>query len=187
MVTGDGALGLWSALEKEHPSSQHQRCWVHKTANVLAKLPKSQQAHAKSKLRDIYLAAGEKEADKAFKEFINTYKIKYPRAVKCLEKDKNKLLTFYNYPAQHWQHIRSTNPIESTFATVKHRTRQTRGCCSRSTILAAFFKLIMQAQKRCHRLKGYEKCQDVVNLTKYIDGIAEDEIDQLKVSRENAA
>ena len=187
LVIGDGALGLWSALEKEHPSSQHQRCWVHKTANVLAKLPKSQQTHAKSKLRDIYLAASEKEADQAFQEFINTYEAKYSRAVKCLEKDKNKLLTFYHYPAQHWQHIRTTNPIESTFATVKHRTRQTRGCCSRDTILAAFFKLIMQAQKRWHRLKGHEKCQDVVNLTKYIDGIAEDEIDQLKVSRENAA
>ena len=187
LVIGDGALGLWSALEKEHPSSQHQRCRVHKTTNVLAKLPKRQQTHAKSKLRDIYLSASEKEADQAFQAFINTYEVKYPRAVKCLEKDENKLLTFYHYPAQHWQHIRTNNPIESTFATVKHRTRQTRGCCSRSTILAAFFKLIMQAQKRWHRLKRHEKCQDVVNLTKYIDGVAKDEIDQLKVSRENAA
>ena len=187
LVTGDGALGLWSALEKEHPTSEHQRCWVHKTANVLAKLPKKQQAHAKAKLKNIYLAATESDAKQALDEFVNIYKVKYPKAAQCLAKDQDKLLTFYHYPAQHWQHIRSTNPIESTFATVKHRTRQTRGCCSRDTILAAFFKLIMQAQSRWHRLKGCGKCQDVVNLKKFIDGISEDDVDKLKESQQNAA
>lgn len=101
LVTGDGALGLWSALEKEHPTSEHQRCWVHKIANVLAKLPKKQQAHAKAKLKNIYLAATESDAKQALDEFVNTYKVKYSKAAQCLAKDQNKLLTFYHYPAQH--------------------------------------------------------------------------------------
>jgi len=146
LAIGYGNLGFWSAIEKEHPNTGHQRCWVHKTANVLAKLPKSLQSHAKDKLKNIYTAPTKDQADKALDEFIVTYQVKYPSVVKCLEKDRNKMLTYYNYPAEHWGHIRTTNPIESTFATVKHRTRQARGCYSRDTILGAFFKLVMQAE-----------------------------------------
>jgi transposase-like protein len=152
LAIGDGNLGFWSAMEKEHPNTQHQRCWVHKTANVLAKLPKSLQAHAKGKLKEIYTAPTKDLANKAFDDFIDSYQTKYPGAVKCLEKDKTKMLTYYNYPAEHWIHIRTTNPIESTFATVKHRTRQARGCYSRDTILGAFFKLVMQAESNWTKL-----------------------------------
>jgi putative transposase len=187
LAIGDGNLGFWSAMEKEHPNTEYQRCWVHKTANILAKLPKSLQPHAKSKLKDIYTAPTKNEADKAFDEFLDSYQVKYPRVVKCLEKDRSKMLSYYNYPAEHWGHIRTTNPIESTFATVKHRTRQARGCYSRDTILGAFFKLVMQAESNWAKLKGYKRLAEVVKLTKFIDGISEHEIDKLKQDNKDAA
>ena len=187
LAVGDGALGFWSALEKEHPATKQQRCWVHKTANVLNKLPKAQQPHAKGLLKEIYMAANKKEAEEAFDDFINAYQSRYPAAAKCLEKDRENLLNFYDFPAEHWRHIRSTNPIESTFATVKHRTRQSRGCFSRETILSAFFKLMMEAENRWHRLHGSKRLAEVVKGVKFIDGISENEVDPLKQDNENAA
>lgn len=187
LAIGDGALGFWSALEKEHPNTKQQRCWVHKTANILSKLPKSQQTHAKSKLKEIYMAANKKDAETAFDDFINTYENRYPKATNCLAKDRDHLLNFYDFPAEHWRHIRTTNPIESTFATVKHRTRQSRGCFSRETILAAFFKLMMEAEKRWHRLHGSKRLAEVVEMVQFVDGISEYEVDKLKEEKENAA
>ncbi|WP_119344044.1 IS256 family transposase [Facilibium subflavum] len=187
LAIGDGAMGFWSAIEKEFPKTQHQRCWVHKTANILNKLPKSLQTHAKSKLHGIYMAPGKEEAHAAYKDFIATYQAKYPKAVECLTKDKEKLLTFYGFPAEHWCHIRSTNPIESTFATIQHRTRQARGCYSRETVLCAFFKMAMQAEKKWLRLRGYQRLAEVVNMVKFIDGISEHEVDKIKQDKQNAA
>ena len=150
-------------------------------------MPKSLQPHAKSKLKDIYIAENKKSADKAFKELIDTYDSKYPKATKCMAKDKEKLLEFYNLPAEHWQHIRSTNPIESTFATIKHRTRQARGCYSRDTLLAAFFKLAIQAEKKWLRLKGYKRIDEMLNNVTFIDGISEHEVDKIKQDKNYAA
>lgn len=133
------------------------------------------------------MAESRTSADKAFKEFINTYESKYPKATKCLSKDKDKLLEFYNFPAEQWQHIRSTNPIESTFATIKHRTRQARGCYSRETLLAAFFKLAMQAEKKWLRLKGYKRIDEMLNNVTFIDGISENETDKIKQDKNYAA
>ena len=187
LAIGDGAMGFWSAIEKEFPKTQCQRCWVHKTANILNKLPKSLQTHAKSKLHDIYMAPGKAQTEKAYNDFIATYQAKYPKAVECLKKDKDKLLTFYSFPAEHWCHIRSTNPIESTFATIQHRTRQARGCYSRETVLCAFFKMAMQAEKKWLRLRGSQRLAEVVNMVKFIDGISEHEVDKIKQDKQNAA
>ena len=184
---GDGSMGFWSALEKEFPNTKHQRCWVHKTANVTNKLPKSQQSHANAMLKDIYMAANRADAEKAFDKMINAYKTKYPKAATCLSKDRETLLNFYDFPAEHWPHIRTTNPIESTFSTVKHRTRQARGCFSRETILSAFFKLMMEAEKRWRKLNGAKRLVEVLDLVKFIDGVSEHEIDTLKEENENAA
>ena len=184
---GDGSMGFWSALEKEFPNTKHQRCWVHKTANVINKLPKSQQSHAHAMLKDIYMAANRADAEKAFDKMINAYKTKYPKAAICLSKDREALLNFYDFPAEHWPHIRTTNPIESTFSTVKHRTRQARGCFSRETILSAFFKLMMEAEKRWRKLNGAKRLVEVLDLVKFIDGVSEHEIDTLKEENENAA
>lgn len=187
LAIGDGAMGFWSAVEKEFPNTQYQRCWVHKTANVLNKLPKSLQSHAKSKLHNIYMAPGKEQAEEAYRDFIAAYQAKYPKAVKCLTKDKAKLFSFYNFPAEHWCHIRSTNPIESTFATIQHRTRQARGCYSRATVLCAFFKMAMQAQQSWLRLRGYQRLAEVVNMVKFIDGVSEYEVDKIKQDKQNAA
>ena len=172
LAIGDGSLGFWGAITEMYPETKKQRCWVHKTANVLDKLPKSQQAKAKSMLKDIYLSATKKDAQKAYNKFCKTYEKKYPKVVDCLNKDKVELLEFYNFPAEHWQHIRTTNPIESTFATVKHRTRQSRGCFSRDTIVASVFKLLLEAEKRWARLRGYQRLADVINLIQFVDGVA---------------
>lgn len=187
LAIGDGAMGFWSAVEKEFPNTQHQRCWVHKTANILNKLPKSLQSHAKSKLHDIYMAPGKEKAETAYKDFIASYEAKYPKVIQCLTKDKEKLFSFYNFPAEHWCHIRSTNPIESTFATIQHRTRQARGCYSRETVLCAFFKMAMQAEKTWLRLRGYHRLAEVIKMVKFIDGISEHEVDKIKKDKQNAA
>ena len=173
LAIGDGALGFWGAISEVYPNTKHQRCWVHKTANVLDKLPKSQHPTAKSMLHEIYLSATKKDAYKAFDKFINKFKDKYPKAVNCLLKDKEELMNFYDFPARHWQHIRTTNPIESTFATVKHRTRKSRNCFSRETIVASTFKLLKEAEKRWKKLYGYKQLADVINLVKFIDGVDE--------------
>lgn len=172
LAVGDGALGFWGALHEVYPTTACQRCWVHKTANVLEKLPKSQQGKAKSMLHNIYLAASKQDAETAIEQFSNDYVEKYPKAVNCLAKDEGQLLNFYDFPAEHWVHIRTTNPIESTFATVKHRTRQSRGCFSRNTIVGSTFKLMLEASKRWKRLYGYKKLADVINGVQFKDGSA---------------
>ncbi len=170
---GDGALGFWAALQEEFPGCRQQRCWVHKTANVLDKLPKSQQAKAKGMIHDIYLAATRSEALTAFQSFHTLYQAKYPKACACLHKDKAELFAFYDFPAEHWQHIRTTNPIESTFATVRHRTRRTKGCGSRAATLAMVFKLAHTAQRRWRKLNGSHQIGKVIRGVKFIDGIEE--------------
>jgi len=170
LAIGDGALGFWAALEEVFPGTKHQRCWVHKSANVLDKLPKSVQKNAKAMIYDIYMAPTKKSALEAFRTFLQTYKAKYPKACACLSKDKESLFTFYDFPAVHWQHIRTTNPIESTFATVRHRTRQTKGCGSRTATLMMVFKLGMCAEKTWQRLRGYQLIEKIIKGTKFRDG-----------------
>lgn len=175
IAVGDGALGFWGALNESFPKVRHQRCWFHKMGNVLDKLPKSQQSKAKSMLQDIWMAATREDAYKAFDKFIEIFELKYVKATDCLLKDKEELLTFYDYPAEHWPHLRTTNPIESTFATVRHRTKKVKNCFSRTTILTMVFKLSESAQKRWNRLRGFKKLGEVVRGVKFIDGVkAED-------------
>jgi len=175
LAIGDGAMGFWKALAKVYPETRVQRCWVHKTANVLNKVPKSVQPKMKKSLHEIWMAENREDAHRAFDLFVGKYEAKYPRAVRCLEKDREELLAFYDFPAEHWQHIRTTNPIESTFATVRLRTAKTRGCVSRSTILAMVYKLGQSAQKRWKRLRGYSRLPEVIQGVKFIDGIADNE------------
>ena len=171
LAVGDGALGFWGALNEAFPRVQHQRCWFHKMGNVLDKLPKSQQSKAKSMLQDIWMAETREAAYKAFDKFIEAFALKYTKATECLLKDKEELLTFYDYPAEHWPHLRTTNPIESTFATVRHRTKKVKNCFSRTTILTMVFKLAESAQKRWNRLRGFQKLSEVIQGVKFIDGV----------------
>jgi len=175
LAIGDGSMGFWAALSEIYPKTQWQRCWVHKTCNILDKLPKTIQGRAKSQLHDIYLAPTNKDAEIAYNKFINSYQLKYPKAAECLAKDKKELLTFYSFPAEHWPSIRSTNVIESTFATVRHRTVKSKNCFSRDTIIASVFKLLQEAQKRWKKLYGHHRLADVVNLVKFVDGIQHNE------------
>lgn len=170
LAIGDGALGFWAAARKVWPKVRQQRCWVHKTANVLDKLPKRQQTQAKSMIHEIWMAATRKQADKAFDLFVQTYEAKYPRAVACLTKDRDVLLTFYDFPAEHWTHLRTTNPIESTFATVRLRHNKTKGNGSRAACLAMVFKLAESAQKRWRRLNGHALIPDVIAGVTFTDG-----------------
>jgi transposase-like protein len=186
LAIGDGALGFWKALAQVFPRTRVQRCWVHKTANVLDKLPKSQQGPAKSALHEIYLAATQAEAQKAFDRFIQTYEAKYPKAVECLMKDRDALLAFYDFPAEHWAHIRTTNPIESTFATVRLRTHKTRGCVSQDSILSLVFKLVQSAQQRWLRIRGFRRLGEVIEGVPFQDGIRVDRQPQSKVSKDAA-
>ena len=174
LAIGDGALGFWKALPQVYGDTRQQRCWVHKTQNVLAKLPKSQQAKAKSALQDIWMAATKRDAGAAFEQFVSAYDDKYPRAADCLRKDREDLLAFYDFPAQHWQHIRTTNPIESTFATVRLRTKKTRNTFSRTAMLSLVFKLCQAAEKRWLKLRGYKLLTDVIEGIKFKDGIHEE-------------
>ena len=174
LAVGDGALGFWKALSKVYGETRHQRCWVHKTANVLNKLPKGVQAKAKAALHQIWMAATREDAYKAFDSFLATYRDKYPKAAGCLEKDRETLLAFYDFPAVHWQHIRTSNPIESTFATVRLRTNKTRGCVSRQTILSMVFKLGQSASKRWRRLRGFKHLADVIRGVKFENGVRVD-------------
>ena len=173
LAIGDGALGFWAALREIYPATREQRCWVHKTANVLNKMPKSIQAKAKAMLHDIWMAETRSQAQKAFGLFISTFQAKYPRAVECLLKDRDVLLTFYDFPAEHWVHLRTTNPIESTFATVRLRTARTKGCGSRATCLTMVFKLAQCAEGRWHRLHGKELLGEIIEGVKFVDGIKE--------------
>ncbi len=148
LAVGDGALGFWGALSEIYPETKHQRCWVHKTVNILNYLPKSVQARAKAQLQEIWMGETKQAARKAVDRFLETYQAKYPKAADCLAKDQDALLAFYDFPAEHWAHLRTTNPIESTFATIRHRTDQTKGSVSRATLLALTYKLAMSAEPR---------------------------------------
>ena len=172
VATGDGAMGFWRAFRKVCTSTREQRCWVHKTGNVLNKLPKSSQGKAKEKLQNIWMAETKKEAEKAFDHFIKVYEAKFPKATTCLEKDREALLTFYDFPAEHWRHLRTTNPIESTFATVRLRTNKVRGCFSRKTVLTMAFKLMESAQKRWQKLHSSHMLKDVIKGVQFVDGEA---------------
>ena len=170
-AVADGALGFWKAIDEVWPKTRAQRCWVHKTANVLNKLPKSLQAKAKSALQDIWMAETRTDAEAAFDAFIEYYGVKYEKAVECLSNDRDALLAFYDFPAEHWKHLRTTNPIESTFATVRHRTIRSRGCLSNKTALAMIFKLAQAAEKSWHRLRGHNQLPKVILGVKFNDGI----------------
>lgn len=173
LATGDGALGFWAALREIYPATQEQRCWVHKTANVLNKLPKSLHPKAKSMLHDIWMAETRKQADTAFDLFITTFQAKYPKAIECLAKDRDVLLSFYDFPAEHWVHLRTTNPIESTFATVRLRTRRTKGCGSRTACLTMVFKLAQCAERHWRRLNAKELIVEVIRGITFVNGIKE--------------
>ena len=178
LAIGDGALGFWKALQKVFDKTRSQRCWVHKTSNILNKMPKSIQAKAKQHLQDIWMAETRKDAEKAWAQFLATYEDKYPKACECLEKDQEQMLAFYDFPAAHWIHIRTSNPIESTFATVRLRTAKTRGCVSRTTILTMVFRLGLSAEKGWRKLRGFRRLPEVINGVKFIDGIDEKTIEE---------
>ena len=184
LAVGDGALGFWKALTKCYGKTTPQRCWVHKTANVLNKLPKSSQVNAKSMLHAIWMAETKADAGKAFDRFLATYQDKYPKAADCLAQDREQLLAFYDFPAAHWQHIRTTNPIESTFATVRLRTAKTRGCVSRESILAMVFKLGMSAQRKWRRLRGFAHLAAVIEGVRFPNGLRAAPVEGLVHERE---
>ena len=171
LATGDGAMGFWAALEEVFPATGAQRCWFHKMGNVMNALPASQHPRAKAGLQAIWMAATRAEAHKAFEQFVATYQAKYPKAVEKLTKDRDSLLAFYDFPAEHWQHLRTTNPIESTFATVRHRTTRTRNCVSRPTFLGLAFKLIEEAEKAWRRIRGADKIEALLTGVPFKDGI----------------
>ena len=171
LAVADGALGFWKALGEVWPKTREQRCWVHKTANVLNKLPKSQQLKAKRALQEIWMAETKADAETAFDGFIESYEVKYDKAAECLRKDRDTLLAFYDFPAEHWKHLRTTNPIESTFATVRHRTIRAKGCLSNSTALAMVFKLVDAAQKSWRRLDGHNQLPKIIQGVKFADGL----------------
>lgn len=179
LAIGDGALGFWKALPQVFGTTQAQRCWVHKTANVLNKLPKHIQAKAKNELQQIWMAETREDAHHAFATFVQSYQPKYPKAAECLAKDHESLLSFYDFPAEHWHHIRTSNPtgwpraIESTFASVRLRTAKTRGCGSRTSILSMVFKLTMSAEQRWLKLRGAERITEIVQGVKFKNGVRE--------------
>jgi putative transposase len=174
LAVGDGALGFWAALRKVFGETREQRCWVHKTANVLNYLPTGKQAKAKQSLHDIWLAETKADAERAFDLFVETYQAKYPKAAECLAKDREALLTFYDFPAEHWVHVRTTNPIESTFATVRLRTNKTKGCGSRMATLTMVFKLAQSAEKYWRLLNGSHLLEDVIRGIQFVDGLRKD-------------
>ena len=171
LAIGDGAMGFWAALEEIYPETRQQRCWMHKVMNVLNCLPKSVQAKAKQALHSIWQAETKADAEKAFDLFIETYEPKYPKATLCLQKDREELLAFYDFPAKHWQSIRTTNPIESTFATIRHRTKRSRGCLTRDGMLHMMFKLGQCAENNWRRLRGFDDLSKVIIGVKFNDGV----------------
>ena len=171
IAVGDGALGFWKALDEVFPGTRHQRCWVHKTVNVLDKVPLSVQANMKKDLREVYWAPNRAAAEVALDVFAEKYRAKYGRAVECLAKDRDALLAFYDFPAEHWDHLRTTNPIESVFATVRHRTVRTKGSLSSTTARLMVFKLVIAASKTWRRLKGTNQLPKVIAGVKFNDGI----------------
>jgi putative transposase len=183
LAIGDGALGFWKALREVFPATREQRCTVHKTANVLNKLPKSLQPQAKRLLHSIWQAPTRAEANQAFDLFLETFDAKYPQATGCLAKDREALLTFYDFPAENWCHIRTTNPIESTFATIRLRQRKTRGCGSAKASLTMMFKLAQSASKGWRKLRGHTHLKDLIQGVRFIDGENENTRDEKKLQR----
>ena len=182
LATGDGALGFWSALGKVFPTTRQQRCWVHKTANILNDMPKAMQTKVKVDLHNIWMAESRLEAEKALSLFLRKYQAKYPKAADRLTRDKDELLAFYDFPAEHWTHIRTTNPIESTFATVRHRTKRSKGCLSMKTMELMVFKVIKEAEKTWLRLRGKNQLPKLITGVKFSDGI-----EQLNQQNQSAA
>jgi putative transposase len=174
LVSGDGALGFWAAVRKVFPNVREQRCWVHKTANVLDKLPKSVQPRAKEDLHEIWMAETREAAYQAFDRFVAKYEAKYPKAAECLKKDRDELLAFYDFPAEHWSHLRTTNPIESTFATVRLRHDRTKGNGTRQACFTMVFKLVESAAKHWRRLNGFEKIVLLLQGKKFVNGKLQD-------------
>jgi putative transposase len=170
LATGDGALGFWKALHEVWPTTRQQRCWVHKTANVLNVLPKSVHGKAKKDLHAIHEAERHNKAEAAFDRFLEKYGAKYDKAAACLAKDRAALLAFYDFPAEHWKHVRTSNPIESTFATVRLRTDKTKGCLSRETALAMVFKLAKSAERHWRRLDGTKRLGQIIDGIRFRDG-----------------
>ena len=179
LAIGDGAMGFWAALEEVLPDTRQQRCWMHKTMNVLNCLPKSSQPKAKQALHNIWQAETRADAEHAFDLFVTTYDAKYPKATLCLQKDREELMAFYNFPAKHWQSIRTSNPIESTFGTIRHRTKRSKGCLSRDGMLHMMFKLGMCAQENWRRLRGFNHLAQVITGVKFRDGIEVKAVDQV--------
>jgi putative transposase len=175
LAIGDGALGFWKAVRQIWPATAEQRCWVHKTANVLDKLPKSVQPKAKEMLHEIYLAPSRAEADRAFDLFLRTYEAKYPKATECLAKDRRELLVFYDFPAEHWLHLRTTNVIESAFATVRLRTEKTKGSGTRVACLTMVFKLMQSAARRWRALNGSGLLAEVIKGAVFVDGMKKED------------
>ena len=175
LAIGDGALGFWKAVRQVWPEAHEQRCWVHKTANVLDKLPTSVQPKAKEMLHEIYLAPSRAEAEKSFDLFLRTYEAKYPKATECLDKDRAVLLAFYDFPAEHWMHIRTTNVIESVFATVRLRTEKTKGSGTRKACLTMVFKLMESASRRWRALNGSALLGDVIKGVVFVDGMRKED------------
>jgi transposase-like protein len=175
LAIGDGALGFWKAVRQVFPATRPQRCWVHKTANVLDKLPKRLQARAKEAIHDIWMAETREAAGKAFDSFLETYNAKYLKACECLAKDRDELLAFYDFPAEHWKHLRTTNPIESVFATVRLRHKRTKGSGSRTACLAMVHQLMLSASKRWRLLNGSDLLPDVIAGVQFTDGVKSQE------------
>ncbi|MCU1362429.1 MAG: putative transposase, mutator type [Acidimicrobiaceae bacterium] len=173
LATGDGALGFWAALDEVFPSTTHQRCWMHKTANVLNYLPRTTRAKAKDDLHQIWMAGGRAAAEQAMALFEEKYSAKYPRAVTCLLKDRTALLAFYDFPAEHWLHIRTSNMIESTFATLRHRTKRVKGAFSKDSALAMMLQLALEAQKRWHQITAVERLGELIEGVRFVDGVAQ--------------
>jgi transposase-like protein len=171
LAVGDGAMGFWSAIDEVYPQSKQQRCWVHKTANVLNCVPKSVQPKVKDALHQIWQAETQSDAYQAFDRFEQMFAAKYPKAVQCLQKDKDELLAFYDFPAMHWQSLRTTNPIESAFSTIRHRTKRAKGCLSREGMLQMMFKLGQCAEQNWRRLRGFEDLNKVATGIKFKDGV----------------
>ena len=182
IAVGDGALGFWKALDEVFPGTRHQRCWVHKTANVLNKVTLSVQTNMKKDLREIYLAPNRASAEVAINVFAEKYGAKYDKAVECLTKDREALLALYEFPAEHWDHLRTTNPIESVFATVRHRTVRTKGSLSPTTARLMVFKLLCAASKTWRRLKGTNQLPKVIAGVRFENGI-----EVIQVSANHAA
>lgn len=171
LAVGDGAMGFWAALEEVFPATRTQRCWFHKMGNVLNALPTSQQARAKAGMQAIFMAATRADALDAYAQFVERYGAKYPKAVEKLKQDRDSLLAFYDFPAEHWQHLRTTNPIESTFATVRHRTTRSRNCLSRATFLGLAYKLMEDAEKTWRRIRGADKIEALLAGVSFKDGM----------------